>query len=217
MSRFEIQRTDDGSLTIYDILFKETFHSKFGARCESEYVFIEQGLKKFCNFPDLKILEIGFGTGFNAFLTFLKKPQDQKIFYEAIELFPIEEEQIASIAESLSEKELYQNLTAAKWNEEQRISSDFILYKRNEDVAKVIFDKQFDLVYFDAFSPKTQPELWTLDIFRNIYQHLRVGGVLVTYASSGIAKQNLRNTGFIVERLPGPPHKHHMLRAKKIS
>ncbi len=216
MARFEIQKTDDGSLTLYDTIFKETFHSKFGARSESEYVFIEQGLKKFCDFPDLKILEIGFGTGFNAFLTFLNKPKDQKIFYEAIELFPIEEEQIILIAKSLHEKEVYLSLATAVWNKEQNISSDFILYKRNEDITKVVFDKQFDLVYFDAFSPKTQPELWTLNIFQNIHRHLRVGGALVTYASSGIVKQNLRNAGFIVERLPGPPHKHHMLRASKI-
>lgn len=216
MARFEIKKTDDGSLTLYDTIFKETFHSRFGARSESEYVFIEQGLKKFCNFSDLKILEIGFGTGLNAFLTFLSKPKEQKIFYEAIELFPIEEEQIILIAESLQEKEAYLSLVTALWDKEQNISSDFILHKRNEDITKVVFNNQFDLVYFDAFSPKTQPELWTLDVFQNIYKHLRLGGALVTYASSGIVKQNLRNSRFIVERLPGPPHKHHMLRASKI-
>ncbi|NMD00931.1 MAG: hypothetical protein GYA62_14600 [Bacteroidales bacterium] len=92
MKRFEIQTTEDGSLTIYDTLFNETFHSKYGARSESEYVFIEQGLKKFLDVSEINILEIGFGTGMNTLLTLLNKPIEQKIYYEAIELFPLQQE-----------------------------------------------------------------------------------------------------------------------------
>lgn len=216
MTRFEVQKTNDGSLTLYDTFYKETFHSKFGARSESEYVFIKQGLQRFTYRNDLKILEVGFGTGLNAFLTFLNKTQDQKIFYEAIELFPIEKEHIILLSESIQQKEIYMSIATTIWNKEQNISSDFILFKRNDDITKAVFDKQFDLVYFDAFSPKTQPELWTLDIFRNIYNHLSLDGVLVTYASSGVVKQNLKNAGFIVQRLPGFFPKRHMIRAIKM-
>jgi tRNA U34 5-methylaminomethyl-2-thiouridine-forming methyltransferase MnmC len=216
MARFEIQKTEDGSLTIYDKLYNETFHSKYGARNESVYVFIEQGLQKFCNQPALTVLEVGFGSGLNAYLTYLHKAQNQTIYYEAIELYPLEAEQFKTIASSLENQAFYLQLMQASWNKEQPINEDFTLCKRNEDILNVKFSKAFDLVYFDAFSPKTQPELWTLDVFQNLFQHLNFGGALVTYASSGIAKQNLRSAGFKVERLQGPPHKHHIVRAWKI-
>jgi len=216
MTHFEVQQTDDGSLTIYDKIYHETFHSKHGARNESLYVFIEQGLKKFISHSTLNILEVGFGTGLNAYLTFLNKVQHQTIYYEAIELYPLTSEHMQIIATSLENQVLYLQLMQAPWNKEQPINDDFILCKRNEDILNVKFSKTYDLVYFDAFSPKAQPELWTLEVFQNLFQHLNYGGVLVTYASSGIVKQNLRSAGFKVERLQGPPHKHHMVRAWKI-
>jgi tRNA U34 5-methylaminomethyl-2-thiouridine-forming methyltransferase MnmC len=216
MKRFEIQTTEDGSLTIYDTLFNETFHSKYGARSESEYVFIEQGLKKFLDVSEINILEIGFGTRMNTLLTLLNKPIEQKIYYEAIELFPLQQELVELYSESLPEKELYLKLMKAKWDEEQAITPNFILFKRNENITKLTYNKNFNLIYFDAFSPKTQPELWSVEVFEQIYKHSHPGSAIVTYASSGVVKQNLRNAGFIVERLPGPPHKHHMVRGYKI-
>ncbi|NSW46486.1 MAG: tRNA (5-methylaminomethyl-2-thiouridine)(34)-methyltransferase MnmD [Bacteroidales bacterium] len=216
MTQFEVQQTDDGSLTIYDKLHNETFHSVYGARNESLYVFIEQGLKKFCNQPSLTILEVGLGTGLNAYLTFFNKAQNQTIYYEAIELYPLTSELVQIIASSLENQTIYLQLMQAPWNKEQPINKDFVVYKRNEDILNIKFSKVFDLIYFDAFSPKAQPELWTLDVFQNLFQHLNSGGALVTYASSGIVKQNLRSVGFKVERLQGPPHKHHMVRVWKI-
>ncbi|MGQ9845933.1 MAG: tRNA (5-methylaminomethyl-2-thiouridine)(34)-methyltransferase MnmD [Bacteroidales bacterium] len=216
MERFIVQQTEDGSLTIYDKLFNETFHSIYGARNESEYVFIEKGLKYFSDKEKLNILEIGFGTGLNAYLSYFNKTHNQTIYYEAIDLYPIETKQIQTIAQSLENQLFYLQIMQAPWNEEQLIKADFMLFKRNEDVLNVKFKKMFDLIYFDAFSPKTQPEVWTIDIFQKLFMCLNIGGVLVTYASTGIVKQNLRKTGFRVERLQGPPHKRHMIRALKI-
>lgn len=214
--RFEVQSTEDGSQTIFDAFFNETFHSKFGARSESQYVFIEKGLCEFCNVNELNILEIGFGTGLNALLTLLNKPSGQKIYYETVELFPIEQKLVKLFSESLPEKELYLKFMEAKWGEEQVIMPDFILFKRNENITECTYNKNFDLIYFDAFSPKTQPELWSVAVFDRLYRHINHGGMLVTYASSGVVKQSLRAVGFKVERLPGPLHKHHMVRGWKL-
>lgn len=216
MERFKVQQTEDGSLTLYDKLFNETFHSIYGARNESEYVFIEKGLKYFSDKTKLNILEVGFGSGLNAYLSYLNKAHNQTIYYEALELYPIETEQIQTIAQTLENQLFYLQMMHASWNNEQLIDHNFSICKRNEDVLKANFIKTFDLIYFDAFSPKTQPEIWTINIFQKLFKCLNMGGTLVTYASSGIVKQNLRNVGFRVERLQGPPHKHHMIRAWKM-
>lgn len=216
MSRFKILQTKDGSLTLYDKLFNETFHSIYGARNESEYVFIEKGLKNFPGKAKLNILEIGFGTGLNAYLSYLNRANNQSIYYEVVELYPLEAKQIQAISQTLENQFFYLQMMHASWNIEQLINDNFTIYKRNEDISNAKFINTFDLIYFDAFSPKTQPEIWTIDIFQKLFMCLNIGGALVTYASSGIVKQNLRSVGFIVERLQGPPHKHHMIRAWKM-
>lgn len=216
MARFIVQQTEDESLTIYDKLYNETFHSIYGARNESEYVFIEKGLKYFSDKAKLNILEIGFGSGLNAYLSYLNRALNQVIYYEAIELYPLETEEIEIIAQSLENQLFYMQMMLTPWNKEFLINENFLIHKRNEDILNVKFSKIFDLIYFDAFSPKIQPEMWTVDIFQKLFKCLNIGGILVTYASSGIVKQNLRSVGFIVERLQGPPHKHHMIRARKM-
>jgi len=215
----EIIGTLDGSFTLRNEYYGETYHSINGAVAESIHIFINLGLKLFER-RDISILEIGYGTGLNAMLTFIEnKSLGNKILYHGIEKYPIENEAFTKFVEYTSALAEITPEVATKfgegWNEEIEISETFKLYKQKTDFCEFVPDRNYDLIYFDAFSPDTQPEMWTEENLRKIIDKLAPGGFFITYCSKGIVKQALRNIGMSVRRMPGPAGKRHVLQAQK--
>jgi tRNA U34 5-methylaminomethyl-2-thiouridine-forming methyltransferase MnmC len=153
---------------------------------------------------------MGFGTGLNALLTILEDPT-RKIIYTSIEAFRLDAE-TALLLNYTDLSPLYKTLHEAEWEKDVLITEYFTLHKINRNIENCFFENKYDLVYFDAFSPRVQPELWTTDIFKNIYEAMNEGGILVTYCSKGDVRRNLIAAGFTVEKIPGPPGKREMLR-----
>jgi len=215
----EIVITKDGSHSIYDQEFDEHYHSVFGAITESQHVFIEAGLKQ-CKNRHIRILEMGFGTGLNAYLTLAEtNKSDISVSYTGIEKYPLE----STITESLNyesivdppRKGIFKLIHDSPWQQEIVIKSGFILKKLQCDMHEMVLIDEFDLVYFDAFAPEKQPELWTKDLFKQIFLAMRSNSILTTYSSKGIVRRNLTAAGFRVKKIPGPPKKHEMTRAYK--
>ena len=212
--------TADGSQTVYSERFGEHYHSTFGAMSESNHVFIDAGLKLVLeNKQSIRILEIGFGTGLNALLTYRQTNDSHLIHYTGIELFPLPREitQQIDFALSAEDKSTIERFHACSWNEFVPITTHFRLKKWHIDFTKhPDFTEMYDLIYFDAFAPDVQPEMWTSEIFRSLYENMNIGAVLTTYCAKGQVRRNMREAGFSTERLPGPPGKREMLRARKI-
>jgi len=213
--------TADGSKTIQIEDWDEQYHSKHGAIQEAQHVFIKEGLQHFFEFnqkKDISILEIGFGTGLNAFLTLLKA-ENYNVDYVGVEAYPVSTDEIKQLnyAEliSIKDKNCFSQLHTVSWEEKHKISPNFKLQKRQQLFSNITDQNKFDLIYFDAFGARVQPELWTKSIFEAMYKALRPNGVLVTYAAIGEVKRNMKELGFTVERLKGPPGKRHMLRGTK--
>ena len=218
----EFLQTGDGSYTIHLPQWNEQYHSKHGAIQEAQHVFIEAGLQfyvKATQERSLSILEIGFGTGLNALLTqqwVLK--QSCKIDYTGIEAYPVTLEEIAKLnyPELLQIPELdFKKLHEVAWGEYAKISKQFSLKKEQIFFSEISYEDAFNIIYFDAFGARVQPELWTQAIFQKMYDALQPNGVLVTYAAKGSVRRAMQDIGFRVERLQGPPGKRHMLRAIK--
>lgn len=215
--------TGDGSHTIYVIGLKEHYHSIHGAVSESRHIFIGAGLQWMISGKSgIDIFEVGFGTGLNAFLTWeVSRQNNLKVNYCAIETFPLPSEiyrelNYAELAGAPERRMDFFSLHESPWNQWQQIDSQFSLLKVQADIQR--FQPQpgsADLVYFDAFGPDVQPEMWTIHVFRKLFEALRPGGVLVTYSTKGEVKRNLKAVGFLIEKLPGPPGKREMLRAVK--
>jgi len=211
MSLLKIVSTADGSKTIYSDRFGEHYHSTFGAVSESNHVFIEAGYLS-TTVDSVSVLEIGFGTGLNAWLTLQQAGKlHRKTCYETIELCPIDE----LTACELSEDDLFRSLHTATWEQPIEIAPGFVLHKRKSDLLQTVFTCKFDVVYFDAFSPVVQPEMWNRDIFAGLYEVMNSGAVLTTYCAKGAVRRTMQSVGFAVERLPGPAGKREMLRAWK--
>ncbi len=215
----EIILTEDGSHSLLQRELNETYHSVHGAIQESAHIFIEAGMKQ-CTKNQLQILEVGFGTGLNAFLTLLESESTkQKITYTAIELYPLSNESacLLNYPDLLSpdKKDVFYQLHTAPWYNHIQLSPHFELYKVHEDFSSMTLAGQYDLIYFDAFSPDKQPEMWTEDRFRMLYKHCNPGAILTTYCAKGIVRRALQSAGFSVERIPGPPGKREILRAWK--
>lgn len=208
--------TSDNSPTLYVLELDEHYHSTNGALQESMHIFINAGLKSLQK-SEINILEVGFGTGLNALLTYLEIENSNKnIYYETIEKYPINQQTIKTLHKSeIFNSNLFLELHKAKWEEKVSISNNFILKKIKIDLKTYKPSKTFDLIYFDAFSPDKQPKLWTKEIFSKLYNATNKNGILVTYSAKGIVKEALRNSGFIVNRLPGPKGKRHVVRAIK--
>ncbi len=213
--------TSDGSHTLFVPALNEHYHSVNGAINESLHVFINAGLK-FSKPTNLNILEIGFGTGLNALLSFVETGFSGKnIFYHCYEPFPLSKD----VYETLNYPELIKHpqalevfikLHASEWDTVIEINDNFHFQKFNDKIESAILpDNNYHLVYFDAFAPKIQPELWTEPIFSKIHKAMRAGGVLVTYSAMGMVRRNMINAGFTVERLSGAAGKREMLRALK--
>lgn len=218
----EIITTADGSTTIQIIDWEEQYHSKHGAIQEAYHVFIAAGLSLFKG-RAISILEMGFGTGLNAFITYLEAPKlDVTAAYVGVEAFPVPSEELGQLnyiselkAEAFSKDFL--RMHEAPWEKEIPISERFSLHKKKEDFVNLQFQNQFDLVYFDAFGARVQPELWTEKMFSKMFDAMTDNGVLVTYSAKGSVRRAMQAVGFYVERLPGPPGKREMLRAVKRS
>lgn len=218
----EIIITSDGSTTIHLPEWNEQYHSKHGAIQEAYHVFIKQGLESVFK-SEVSILEIGFGTGLNAFITFLEaQKKSLNIDYVGVEAYPVALEEVQQLnyvseleAESFSDQ--FDLMHQIPWEEAAEISQHFSLTKRQQFFHDITDENQYDLVYFDAFGARVQPDLWTEDIFAIMYKAMKEEGVLVTYAAKGSVRRAMQAVGFSVERLPGPPGKREMLRATKVA
>ena len=218
----EILLTDDGSVTIHLPEWNEQYHSKHGAITEAIHVFIETGLEHWIHKNskhEISILEIGFGTGLNAFLTSLEATKkDLQINYSGIEAYPISEEEIEQLNYAAlldASEEDFLKLHQSNWGASSEISQNFILTKRKQFFSEIKDADFYNVIYFDAFGARVQPELWTEAIFELMFNALKPNGVLVTYSAKGSVRRAMQAVGFVVERLPGPPGKREMLRATK--
>jgi tRNA U34 5-methylaminomethyl-2-thiouridine-forming methyltransferase MnmC len=219
----EFLTTGDGSVTIHLPEWNEQYHSKHGAIAEAQHVFIRSGLQHIQATSNelIEILEIGFGTGLNAYLTLLEADTaGLEIKYTGVEAYPVAASEITQLNYSKllgSSGKLFGLLHTSDWETVTPINSRFQLLKLNCFFHELELTSAFHLVYFDAFGPRVQPELWTEAIFMRMYTALKPGGVLVTYSAKGSVRRGMQAVGFNVERLPGPPFKREMLRATKPS
>jgi tRNA U34 5-methylaminomethyl-2-thiouridine-forming methyltransferase MnmC len=211
--------TEDGSYSLFSDQFNQQYHSLQGAITESLHIFIELGLRPILENAGspISVIEMGFGTGLNAFLAWqladqLKKP----INYTSIEAFPISLEEASMLNyESLTGKEGFLQLHASSWGTKYSLSEYFTFGKEQARFEEYDLEGKYDVIFYDAFDPKAQPELWTEQIFSKIAAHSDPGTVLVTYSSKGIVKRALAAAGFEVKRYPGPGKKTHVLKAVK--
>jgi len=212
--------TQDGSHTLYVEELDEHYHSTNGAITESKHIFVEAGLKSIIG-DHIDILEMGFGTGLNAFLTLLEiRKATRTVHYTAIEKYPLGTEIIeslnyASFFEEGRDGKIFKLLHKVPWNEPVEITEGFILEKIMTDFRTLDVLDRFNLVYYDAFGPDKQPELWSPEIFNRLYRSMRSGATLTTYSSKGQVRRDMAGAGFRVEKLPGPPGKRDMTRAWK--
>lgn len=221
MDGLRVVPTADGSSTLYSERFKATYHSVNGALTESMHVFIKSGFEAILqNKKNVDVLEIGMGTCLNAALTgWVAQKYGVRVHYTGIELFPPTVEVLNSTGyHAVLEPEcaeLWEKIVAASASEPVPVSTWFTVSKLYVDFIGWNPNHIYDLVYFDAFAPDDQPEMWSIENFNKLFNALKPNGVLVTYSAKGLVKQNLRQAGFYVERLAGPPGKRHMIRAWK--
>lgn len=209
--------TEDGSKSLFNELLNETYHSTKGAIGESQHVFIEQGFI-FLNSTSISILEVGFGTGLNVFLTLNTARETKKtVNYQTLEPFPISEEVVQQLnyAVDSNNQELFNQLHTCEWEIKHFLTEGFSLTKYCSTLEDYTTGHTFDLIYFDAFAPSKQPEVWSLSNLKKCYLLLNEGGVLVTYCAQGQFKRDLVAAGFTVEVLPGALGKKEMVRARK--
>lgn len=214
-----IEICQDGSSTLIHPILGDYYHSTRGAYGESEYVYIKNGLNR-VNKESISILEMGFGSGLNALLSLKESIENSiKIEYTTIEAYPVSIETIKQLNYqnycSSNCFELFLKMHSTIWEEEIKLTDNFTFKKINADLETLSLNVFFDLVYFDAFSPETQPNLWSESIFKKIYSQMNKNAILVTYSAKGIVKENLRAVGFNVKRVKGALGKHHMVIAIK--
>lgn len=230
----EVIQTSDGSSTIYIPEMDENYHSTHGAIQEAEHVFIQHGLRKMEEGDargheleegneqeaSISIFEMGLGTGLNAFLTKIRSKAP--IEYTGIEAFPISDEELNALnyVDQIGEefKNDFDSIQNAAWDETVKIDSKFSIHKIHAKIENYQLEQEsFDLIYFDAFGPRAQAEMWEIQILQKMYEGLKIGGALVTYCARGQFKRDLKSLGFELEALPGPPGKREMTRAWKRS
>lgn len=218
----ELFITKDGSHSLKIPELDETYHSSHGAIQESTHVFIKHGLNSWMNTnqrKELSIFEVGFGTGLNALLTALKaKELNLKIKYHGIELYPLPNNISSRLnyAVQLScDSYFFKSLHVSSWEEPINISKNFTLLKTNASFNEFKTDRTYDVIYYDAFAPSKQPEMWEYSMIDKCYHMLKTNGIFVTYSAKGQLKRDLKKAGFTVESLPGPPGKFEMVRATK--
>ncbi|MDR1381749.1 MAG: tRNA (5-methylaminomethyl-2-thiouridine)(34)-methyltransferase MnmD [Tannerella sp.] len=224
--RTEIRLTEDASHTLYVAEIDECYHSIHGAVRESAHIFVDAGLRAFLSSrekerdgdAEINVLEIGFGTGLNAYLTFLEAEKVKKrVHYTALELYPLAIDEAMSLhyPEMFEDESgVFEKIHLSRWGEDSDITPGFTLCKMNVDFTACELPGLFDVVYFDAFSPDKQPEMWSEEGFRKIGEHTADGAVLTTYCAKGAVRRSMQSAGFVVERLPGPPGKREILRGR---
>ena len=218
----EIQTTLDGSCTVVIPDLHVTYHSTNGALQESLHIYIESGLNCALSAIDnetIYVFEMGFGTGLNALLTLLKANHiRRKIYYYTVERYPLTMEEANNLYfdSLLNTDNLTLQLHQAEWEKEVQINEYFTLYKTCQSLLTLQLPIKFDVIYFDAFAPTVQPDLWSEAVFAQMYAHLNNKGVLVTYSSKGDVRRAMKAAGFIVEKLAGPKGKAEIVRARKI-
>lgn len=225
-----IIKTADGSHSLFVEELNEHYHSIHGAIQESKHVFIDAGLKPFgsrstTSYAEgkapLAILEIGLGTGLNAILTYIETQQsDIKIHYTAIEAYPVSTDLIdrlnyVELLDAQNLQPVYTAIHACEWGMPVELSDQFTILKIKNTLQDTVLENSYHIIYFDAFGPGVQPEMWTEEIFAKLYAVFESGGCLVTYCAKGEVKRTLKRVGFTVESLPGPPGKREMVRAIK--
>ena len=217
-----IVETEDGSHTVWSEKYQVTYHSRYGAVQESQHVFIDAGLRwKAAIQQQISILEVGMGTGLNVFMTHLEaKRRNLTINYTALEAYPIALEKINSfnfvtILKAKEDEAIFQKIHRCDWGKKQKLGTDFRFIKILDKVENWSSPPQFDLIYFDAFAPDSQPELWQDDTLQKMYDSLLPDGILVTYCAKGDVKRTLKRVGFSLESIPGPPRKREMTRASR--
>lgn len=225
-----IQQTADGSHTIAIPGMQTMYHSKHGAIQESMHVFIRAGLQYLTYQPVVRILEVGFGTGLNALLTAIEAARtEQSIEYASLEAYPLtpEEYQPLNYGSQLQEPALFNAILSSNWNEWVTITPHFRLqklaipiesYRLSDSFSTTAIEEQtagFHCIYYDAFAPSAQPELWTANTFSKLYQLLLPGGILVTYCSKTVVRRAMEAAGFVATRIQGPYGKREMVRAIK--
>ncbi|MEH6408110.1 MAG: tRNA (5-methylaminomethyl-2-thiouridine)(34)-methyltransferase MnmD [Leeuwenhoekiella sp.] len=222
----KIIKTADGSTTIQLPEWNEQYHSMHGAVQEARHVFLKMGLDHFLEKTStsknsLNILEIGFGTGLNAFLTCIEVAKnDTTIYYNGVEAYPVSAEEVVQLnypelVNNAEFTDVFKQMHNSPWEKEIQLTPNFFLTKREQKFETIQDIDNYNLVYFDAFGAQVQPELWGEDIFQRMHNALKKEGVLVTYAAKGSVRRAMQSVGFTVERLPGPPGKREMLRATK--
>ena len=216
--KLELVNTNDGSNSLKNVIINDSYHSKYGAINESKHIFINNGLKMISK-KKIRVLEIGFGTGLNALLTLLYcDKKKQNIIYHTIDNLPLKEEIYSSLNyfdQLKIEKNIYLKIHSSSWENEIELSNFFVLKKMKCDFTKTLFNQKYDLIYFDAFSPSKQPEMWTLNNFKKLYNCLNTNGVLITYSSKGDVKRTMKKVGFNISSLEGPTGKREITLARK--
>lgn len=221
-SKRKLLPTKDGSHTLLLPDLDITYHSRHGAVAESMHVFINAGLHYAWQkgFQNVRILEMGFGTGLNALLTLAETQKGfQNVYYTALELYPltVKEAEALNYVELLPAHERdFKMLHECNWGEYVKITERFTLRKERSDLLQYESAQLFDVIYYDAFAPSAQPELWTESVFKKLYNLLQAAGILVTYCAKGDVRRALLAAGFSVAKLQGPPGKREMLRAEKV-
>ena len=212
--------TADGSKTISLDDWNEQYHSRHGAIKEAYHVFIDHGLSA-CSKKNISILEVGFGTGLNALITLHEAAKNNlTIDYTGVDAYPVSLDEIRELdyTTALNLKECYEayiSMHQEPWEKIIKLTPHFSIIKHKMDFREIHDEQMFDLIYFDAFGARVQPELWTQPIFLKMFNALKHNGILVTYAAKGSVRRAMQEVGFVVERLPGPPGKREMLRARK--
>ena len=227
MNPVQLIETGDGSHSLLNVAMDETYHSRHGALRESEHVFIRHGLHHWIDqhptATAVRILEVGFGTGLNAILTVREARQHPNLsfHYTTLEPHPLDEEIIDSLnyLALLNDTTLAPHFAAlhrAPWEIDQPLLDNFVLHKTESTLQDFpLMPNAYDLVYFDAFAPNKQPELWTLPVLQRVATLMAPGAVFVTYSAKGQLKRDLKVLGLTVETLEGPPGKAEMVRARK--
>jgi len=216
----EVLITEDGSSSLRRKDLGEGYHSTFGAIAEGVHIFINAGLRNIEKHSLINILEVGFGTGLNAILTLdYSNKENQNIYYETIEKYPLSKEIISQLnyGKVLSLEEEFLKIHSVSWNENAEINNLFSINKIDKPAENLNYKANFfDIIYFDAFAPQFEENLWQQKMFTKLYSSLKEGGLLVTYCCKGDVKRALKASGFQIEKLPGPKGKREILRAKKI-
>lgn len=217
MKEAYIIETADGSSSIHASQFNASYHSLHGALQESRHVFIQQGLDLFTKFTKVDLLEIGFGSGLNALLAWNWAIEHSvEISYTGIEAFPLEPEMLQGFhVGDAGSGEQFMQLHQSKWEVTNRLSALFSIHKMKLNWPEIELGQHYDLVFYDAFAPSCQPELWEKEALERCVRSMRSEGIWVSYCAKGEVRRLLTNYGCDVERLPGPPFKRHMLRARK--